>query len=508
MKPIDGPLTLERVSAILEKLVKLQTGWQKIDHADNFYVVGMDSLQTLLLTRDMKQAFLLPEIAPSTVYTNPSIAQLSQAVLDISQQIKQSGEQAEQERKRAINETLDKKFKVIDDIAAASPITNGQNGVASDKQTVILTGSTGSLGSYLLHALLNTPSVSHIYCLNRSPDSQQVQVKRNASRGLPIDLPTDRVSFHTVDSAKEKFGLDLSTYNTILQTTTKIFLNGWSVNFNTPLSSFEQQIDGVINFAKFAKQAPSRPTIFFVSSISSARGLSDTTTQIPEEIIKDHSAPTKMGYGESKYVAERLLDYAAEKLHIDTRIARVGQIAGPVVLPGLWNKWEWFPSLVLSSLYIGALPDSLGSGFDKIDWLPIDVLAGIIVDLTLASQTGDGGKASVFHPHNPNTTTWEELIPQVIKSITPSTSTSLEIVSFEEWLRRVSGNAEASGLKIEKIVKLNPAVKLLDTYKSLLGEGKLPDFEVAKTVGVSEKLKNAQAIKMEWVEKWCKEWLA
>lgn len=65
-----------------------------------------------------------------------------------------------------------------------------------------------------------------------------------------------------------------------------------------------------------------------------------------------------MGYGESKYVVERVPDYAAEKLHLDTRIARVGQIAGPVVLPGFWNKWEWFPSLVLSSMYIGALPDS------------------------------------------------------------------------------------------------------------------------------------------------------
>jgi nucleoside-diphosphate-sugar epimerase len=367
VKPIDGPLTSETVSAILEKLVKVHTGWETIGYSDNFYVDGMDSLQTLLLTRDMKQAFLLPDIAPSTVYTNPSIAQLSQAVLDISQQIKQSEEQAEQERKRAISETLDKKFKVIDDIAAASPTVNGQNEVSSDKQTVILTGSTGSLGSYLLFALLQSPLVSHIHCLNRGPDSQQAQKKRNASSGLPVNLPPDRVSFHTVDSAKENFGLEPSTYNTLLQTTTKIFLNGWSVNFNTPLSSFEQQIDSVINFTKFAKQANSHPTIFFVSSISSTRGLSDRTTQIPEEIIKDHSAPIKMGYGESKYVAERLLDYAAEKLHIDTRIARVGQIAGPVVLPGTWSKWEWFPSLVISSAHIGALPDSLGSGFDRIE---------------------------------------------------------------------------------------------------------------------------------------------
>lgn len=130
-KPIDGPLTLDSVTIILEKFIKLQTGWEKIDFAENLYVFGMDSLQTLLLTRDMKQAFLLPDIAPSTVYTNPSISQLSHAVLDMSQQIKQSRKQAEQARNRAISETLDKKFKAIDSIAAEFSTPNGQHRVDS-----------------------------------------------------------------------------------------------------------------------------------------------------------------------------------------------------------------------------------------------------------------------------------------------------------------------------------------------------------------------------------------
>lgn len=150
---------------------------------------------------------------------------------------------------------------------------------------MILTGSTGSLGSYLLFALLNDSSVSHVHCLNRSIESQQVQVRQNASRGLPIKFPADRVTFYTIDPDKENLGLEPSTYSSLLRTTTNIFLNGWSVNFNIPLSSFEQQIDGVINFVRFAKQALLHPTIFFVSSISSIRCLSDTSTQIQEEII-------------------------------------------------------------------------------------------------------------------------------------------------------------------------------------------------------------------------------
>ncbi|CAG8951052.1 hypothetical protein HYFRA_00006450, partial [Hymenoscyphus fraxineus] len=506
VKPTEGPLSLDNVSAVLQNLVKSQTGWEKISHVDNFYVVGMDSLQTLLLTRDMKQVFQLPDIAPSTVYTNPSIEQLSQAILNISQQIKQSEEETERNRKLAIGKFLQLKTSLVDEIAASNTSTASHPG-ASDGQTVILTGSTGSLGSYLLLALLDNPFVSHIHCLNRSPDSHQLQVERNESRGLQTftNFPPGRVSFHTINFAQESFGLDTEIYSQLLKTTTKIILNGWTVNFNIPLSSFEQQIDGVINFVKFANQSSTRPTIFFISSISSVRGISNPEPKIPERVINDdddHSAPTKMGYGESKYIAERLLNYAAEKLHIDARIARVGQIAGPAVMPGKWNKWEWFPSLVISSRYIGALPDSLGSEFNIVDWLPIDFLAEIIVDLTLENAPGLEGKASVFHPHNPNTTTWERIIPEIMKN-----TGLLELVPLKEWLKRVAENATSGGLEIEKTVQSNPAVKLLDTYESFSDQVNLPEFEMEKTLESSEKLRGAEPIKPEWIEKWCKGWL-
>ena len=53
-----------------------------------------------------------------------------------------------------------------------------------------------------------------------------------------------------------------------------------------------------------------------------------------------------MGYGESKYVAELLLEAGAEKSGVPTVICRVGQLAGPVTKKGgMWNKQEWLPSV-------------------------------------------------------------------------------------------------------------------------------------------------------------------
>ncbi|CAG8981235.1 hypothetical protein HYALB_00003833 [Hymenoscyphus albidus] len=458
VKPTEGPLSLDSVSAVLQNLVKSQTGWEKISHVDNFYVVGMDSLQTLLLTRDMKQVFQLPDIAPST-------------------------EEAERNRKLAISKFLQLKISFVDEIAASNTSSTSHSG-ASNGQIVILTGSTGSLGSYLLLALLNNPSVSHIHCLNRSLDSYQLQVERNESRGLQTftNFSPGRVSFHTINSAQENFGLDTEIYSQLLKTTTKIILNGWSVNFNVPLSSFEQQIDSVINFVKFSNQSSTRPTIFFISSISSVRGISNPESKIPERVINDddHSAPTKMGYGESKYIANRLLDYAVEKLHID--LALLGLDKSLVRLSCQASGTNVSGSPVL---YIGALPDSLGSEFNIVDWLPIDFLADIIVDLTLEMLRVLKEKRVI--------------IPEIMKNTGP-----LELVPLKEWLKRVAENATRGGLEVEKTVQLNPAVKLLDTYESFSDQVNLPEFEMEKTLESSEKLRGAEPIKPEWIEKWCK----
>lgn len=55
-----------------------------------------------------------------------------------------------------------------------------------------------------------------------------------------------------------------------------------------------------------------------------------------------------MGYAESKYIAELLLEAGAEKCGVPAVICRVGQLAGPVTKnAGIWNKQEWLPSVSL-----------------------------------------------------------------------------------------------------------------------------------------------------------------
>jgi thioester reductase-like protein len=210
-----------------------------------------------------------------------------------------------------------------------------------------------------------------------------------------------------------------------------------------------------------------------------------------------------MGYAQSKYLAERILDYAAHALpSLDIKVARVGQVAGPAVGDGVWNRWEWVPSLVVSSSYLGAIPTSLGKS-QAIDWLPVDVLAPVLIELALSSEKAETG-AAFFHPSNPKLTSWEDLLPSVIAALDGEKTISK--VSFADWLQRVK-SAAADDSDLEQLVKVYPAVKLVRFYESLLLD-QFPPLEMGKALQASEKLRDAGEIRGEWMQKWVKGWIA
>jgi thioester reductase-like protein len=94
--------------------------------------------------------------------------------------------------------------------------------LASGFATVILTGSTGSIGSYVLDALLDQWHVRKIYCLNRAEDGEAAQTKASGSRGLDTDWIEPRIEFLRVDLSQPDFGLSPLKYDEMLERTTHI----------------------------------------------------------------------------------------------------------------------------------------------------------------------------------------------------------------------------------------------------------------------------------------------
>ena len=119
----------------------------------------------------------------------------------------------------------------------------------------------------------------------------------------------------------------------------------WPVNFNWTLSSFEPSIAGVRNLAILAANSAFNAFVLFISSVASVGGWKGSE-EIPETPIQDLTVAANMGYGQSKLIAECLLDKASEISGVRSAICRVGIVAGPVEQElGMWNKSEYIPSV-------------------------------------------------------------------------------------------------------------------------------------------------------------------
>jgi len=85
----------------------------------------------------------------------------------------------------------------------------------------------------------------------------------------------------------------------------------------------------------------------------------------PEAPVTDPSLIMGSGYGESKWVSERILLSAAAETPLKPVVVRVGQLVGG--LNGAWNVHEWFPSLVGGSQALGCVPNNEGVSSSPFD---------------------------------------------------------------------------------------------------------------------------------------------
>ena len=84
---------------------------------------------------------------------------------------------------------------------------------------VLLTGTTGGLGSFLLSDLLQSPAVQRVFAFNRPSSSKSIEERQKSAfrdRGLPIDLlNSDKLLYVEADAALEKCGLTPAQYEEV-----------------------------------------------------------------------------------------------------------------------------------------------------------------------------------------------------------------------------------------------------------------------------------------------------
>ncbi|KAI1798944.1 acetyl-CoA synthetase-like protein [Daldinia bambusicola] len=538
---------LEAVLAAVRDACEESTTLHRIGINDDLLARGIDSLQILRLCRNLRSKTNVENLKPITIYSNPTPIGLAKAIQRAAKGHVHHASEKDKSRE-SLEETIDLFTRRIDELAGTQSQATSAQQAEVTSHVCIVTGTTGSIGAYILRALMENDHIGTIYCLNRGSDSAERQRINNAEVDpqLPTEFPKT-VHFIEANLSHETFDLEPELFKALSSSATLIIHNAWAVDFNLPLPAFAKHLAGVENLYKFSLRSAHRPTIMFLSSISAVMDLAVSSRKpVPEEIFDDLSVPAAAGYAESKYVAERVLKHAAEKLHVPVVVARIGQVCGATRSPGRWNPKEWIPRLIVSSMRLGAIPDSLGAydtDVEDVDWIPVDVLADAIIEIllkratTTATTSGDElqpSRPQVYHLMNPKRTTWAHLLPAIVevskdynklgsdrREGTNANNTPLAVVSREEWLQRLresanrlearqandqQGAANNTNNNDNNDGSANPALSLIDFYEEQLSGKVFPEFAMGNSISASAALRQTASISPQDVERWVRLW--
>ncbi|KAL6304755.1 hypothetical protein BKA93DRAFT_261672 [Sparassis latifolia] len=326
------------------------------------------------------------------------------------------------------------------------------------EHVVLVTGTTGALGCHIVARLLSMDEVKRVYGFNRTSTTGTALWARQAAifaaQGLPSSLvDSPKLTLVEGDLAAEDLGVSGDIMDKLVAVT-HIIHNAWKVDFGTPLTGFEDLIKGTRRLLDLSTQSTLEilPSISFLSSIGVYQ-FSDGCPLAPEAPILDAEVAAQTGYLESKWVGERLVQIAAEKMSLRTNVIRIGLLTGSD--NGAWDTAHWLPALVQSGPHVGCLPD----GNDFISWLSMDLAAAAIVDMR--DTMGE-----TLHLVHPRPVTWDTIMKPIASVL------AVPLVPYREWFARLqssvldtasaSNNSKAgdrvSGSTID-------ALKLMDMYR-------------------------------------------
>ncbi|KAF9458154.1 hypothetical protein BDZ94DRAFT_143619 [Collybia nuda] len=328
-----------------QKTARLIPTQHSILHVDDdIFKAGFDSISAVSLQSQITAA--LPDdasgtLSPTFVYEHPTIRLMAEAILNMV-----LGNTAKHHVTK-----VDKLRAMIVKYSSFSSPERDQVRRTSKGLAVLLTGSTGFLGSYVLEELLRHPDVTKIYAANRKGNihSSERQIGSFRSKGLDTTLLlSEKVVWLEGDPVEEE---NLVQWKDQVDA---IIHNAWRLDFNLSLTSFEPLIQSTHALLEVCRSSKHSIHFYFTSSTSAAQNWDGTRGHVPEALVNSEYALGK-GYGESKHVAEAIL----KKSGVKGTTLRIGQVAGGLPM-GAWATSDWVPAMVKSSVTIGALPSAAG----------------------------------------------------------------------------------------------------------------------------------------------------
>jgi hypothetical protein len=242
-EPSRSPSSPELLSEYLRRLFSSLSNIPTSDIYDwtTLYDLGIDSRLALTL-RSSLSTHLGRSISLSTIFENPSISALTS---HLSSPLSSSGsspkpssnEPSSTQTITRIISTLSSEFKTWPSLASPS----SPPPVGTSKETILLTGASGSLGTALLQTLASSPHISKIYAMVRGPNPSSKLRASLLSRDMDASIldPGSKIEVLNFSMQDPLLGVDVEVYARLAREVSIVVLNAWKMDFNVGVKGFE-----------------------------------------------------------------------------------------------------------------------------------------------------------------------------------------------------------------------------------------------------------------------------
>jgi thioester reductase-like protein len=398
-------------------------GYERIGVHDNFFELGGHSLLVARLLFKAQERFKVP-LPVRFLFQWPTVAGLAQAIKDLRS--------AQTEGVDAFADTLDLPSEVVLDPVIHAGAATAES--AAVPARIFLTGVTGFVGGFLLDELLRQTDAD-IYCLVRAASAEDAAKRIEGQLRQALLWEDDyrkRVIPIVGDLSQPLLGLSPARFEELAASMDVIYHNGALVNFLYPYAALRApNVRGTEEVLRLACRGKLKP-VHYVSTLGvlevSRGGL------MLEDDVTPHGPSSMLGYSQSKWVAEGLINIARSR-GIPASIYRLKWITGHS-LTGYTNRNDFVFRMIKGCVQLGAAPD-----FNHVDdFTPVDFACKAIVRLSQSRESW--GKN--FHLLNPERVQWSRIV-----DFMSSIGYTLRHVSFDQWVEGLSastGGAEENAM--------------------------------------------------------------
>jgi thioester reductase-like protein/amino acid adenylation domain-containing protein len=324
-----------------------------------------------------------------------------------------------------------------------------------DAGDVFLTGATGFLGAFLLDGLLSSTN-ARVHCLVRPRgDAVGMQSIETNLRRYALWRPEweERVVPVAGDLGEPLFGLSDRGFNALAGEVDLLIHAAAMVNVVYPYSALKAaNVSGTREVLRLACRQKAKP-VHHVSTngiFPPGMGLCEEETDLDEltEARED-------GYGQSKWVAEKLVREAARR-GLPVCIYRPGNISGHSE-SGASNPRDLLGAVIVESTRLGSAPEVEGW---HMEMTPVDFVAAAILHLA-SEKVAQGG---TYHLANPDPPPADEVFDRLEEQ-----GYQLERLPYDEWLQKIDAAPPEEGSPGEVLQGASPSADELwegNTYEN------------------------------------------